>query len=166
MTDLTQAFPELFEPFDDAKQNGWRFVHYTTAPSALRIIESKKIGMRNAEFMNDSREIRAGLEKIADFFNLKSPSASPLWTALDRIQIGLSEKTGTIFDGWMSDLESNTFILSLSLHDPLADDDGRLSMWRAYSGDLGVALVIKGDHLWETSADLRVHGPCDLRDRY
>lgn len=37
---------------------GQRFVHYTSAESALRIIKTKQIWMRNATCMSDYREIR------------------------------------------------------------------------------------------------------------
>jgi hypothetical protein len=39
-----------------------RFVHYTSAESALKIIESKRVWMRNTTCMADYREVQHGFE--------------------------------------------------------------------------------------------------------
>jgi hypothetical protein len=44
--------------FTDA--TGARFVHYTSAESALKIITSKRLWMRNTTCMADYREVRHG----------------------------------------------------------------------------------------------------------
>ena len=43
-------------------RNG-RFVHYTTAANALSIIQSKRLWMRNANAMADSREVAHGFDQ-------------------------------------------------------------------------------------------------------
>lgn len=137
MVDLRAEFRELFDPFERAKKSGWRFVHYTSAESALQILESKRVWMRNAQLMNDFEEIHGGIRHIVDFFRDDSETGKPLWAALERVKSGLAEQTSRAFEAWHNDLVSNTYILCLSLHDEHEDNDGRLSMWRAYSGSLG-----------------------------
>ena len=45
-----------------ALENNLRFVHYTTADTAIKIIRSKEVWMRKATSMNDFMEIQHGLD--------------------------------------------------------------------------------------------------------
>ena len=45
-----------------------RFVHYTTAEAALKIIDSKRVWMRNTMCMADYREVQHGFEMLQRFF--------------------------------------------------------------------------------------------------
>jgi len=48
-----------------------RFVHYTSAEAALRIITGKRIWMRNTTCMTDYREVQHGFEILRKFFSDK-----------------------------------------------------------------------------------------------
>jgi Protein of unknown function (DUF2971) len=48
------------------------------------------------------------------------------------------------FDSWIPDFKLNTFVTCISEHDEADDKYGRLSMWRAYAANSGVALIING----------------------
>ncbi|MFX6945320.1 hypothetical protein ABTH53_19890, partial [Acinetobacter baumannii] len=61
---------------------------------------------------------------------------------LDRIQPGLRDDLAKLFDGHTDAFRVGTFITSLSEHADSEDEYGRLSMWRAYGGRAGVALVL------------------------
>src|SRR5712664_1310320 len=51
--------------FDDEHvQTPIRFVHYTSAEAALKIIRSKRMWMRNTTCMTDYREVQHGLKII------------------------------------------------------------------------------------------------------
>ncbi len=45
-----------------------RLVHYTSAENAIKIIDSKKLWLRNARCMNDYMEISHGLALLQRFF--------------------------------------------------------------------------------------------------
>src|ERR1039458_4464080 len=49
-----------------------RFVHYTSAEAALKIIRSKRLWMRNTTCMSDYREVRHGYDILYKFFFDKS----------------------------------------------------------------------------------------------
>lgn len=120
---------------------GWPFVHYTTADTAMQIIRKGVFWLRNATCMNDYSEVQHGLDKVIGFFG--QPESAKFWECLDGAHPGLSQSTKQNFDGWLTDLRTNTFLGCISEHDPRKEDNlGRLSMWRAYGSGTGVALVI------------------------
>jgi hypothetical protein len=119
---------------------GKRLVHYTSAESAYKIIAGRQIWLRNAQMMNDYSEISHGIDCLIQAWD--SPTGKELQAMLDRLKSGLRDELANIFDGHTDGLKVGTFILSLSEHDDDEDQLGRLSMWRAYGGRTGVALVL------------------------
>ena len=57
---------------DERSRAPIRFVHYTSADAALRIIASKRIWMRNTTCMADYREVQHGFDMLRGFFSDKS----------------------------------------------------------------------------------------------
>jgi hypothetical protein len=57
---------------------------------------------------------------------------------------GLQAEFEALYDGNIYGIKYGTFMLSLSEHDDDEDELGRLSMWRAYGRNAGVALVLNG----------------------
>ena len=45
-----------------------RFVHYTSADAALKIIKSKRVWMRNTTCMSDYREVQHGYDVLTKVF--------------------------------------------------------------------------------------------------
>lgn len=124
-------------------EGGRRLVHYTSAEAAYRIITGGQMWLRNAQMMNDFSEIQHGINCLVEAWG--SEGGLKLQAMLERIQPGLRDELADLFDGHSDGLRIGTFITSLSEHDDAEDDYGRLSMWRAYGGRTGVALVLNND---------------------
>lgn len=132
--------PHLMSSMDGVKKNNGRFVHYTSAQTAMSIISRRCVWLRNTMFMNDFSEIDYGVERVIGYF--KSESAQPFWTLVEEVTGRPSVEIKELFDGWLFDLRTQTYVMCLSEHDKEEDEHGRLSMWRGYGTDTRVALVI------------------------
>lgn len=125
-----------------------RFVHYTTAESALKIIETKRLWMRSTMCMSDYREVDHGHDLLLNAFRSPangSQSRYELFTReLGACVPGVAENSISMLDKNWDQIRYNTYVASLSEHDAGQEDlYGRLSMWRAFGGSSGrVALVI------------------------
>jgi hypothetical protein len=123
-----------------------RFVHYTTAETAVNIIQSREVWMRRTTAMNDYKEFQYGMwECLAPAY--KEHKAN-LERVLDTMFPGCVAAFEQRFNQLVHHLEANTFITSISEHQVIEEYDedeyGRLSMWRAYGGKNGVAIVLNG----------------------
>ena len=56
--------PSLQARIAAARADGLRFAHYTSAPAAMSMVKSGEIRLRNTQCMNDSSEVRHGLELL------------------------------------------------------------------------------------------------------
>lgn len=138
---VTQIFvPEVAERFKRARESKIRFVQYTSAAAAINIIRSESVWLRNTNCMNDFMEIEFGVQKIIGYFG--NEKGKNLWDALDLIKDGISDEIKKKFDAWRHDLTENTYVACVSEHHIDEDDNGRLSMWRAYAKNSGVAVII------------------------
>jgi Protein of unknown function (DUF2971) len=116
------------------------FVHYTSAETALKIIQNEQVWMRKPLVMNDFMEIQYGLNCLnASIRKYEDEIAGAFNTMFDGFWDELIKK----FDAWIPVMKKQTFIACLSEHDLKENLLGRLSMWRAYGGSSGVALVFK-----------------------
>jgi len=137
---------EIFHPYAFNKilaafTSRQRFVHYTTADTALKILSRREVWLRKSTCMNDFMEIEHGFECLQ--FAYKNNRDD--WDrTLNAIYPDLSEKLEKKYNSWLPTFRSDTFLACVSEH--LDDEDrlGRLSMWRAYGGKAGVALVLNG----------------------
>ena len=134
--------PDIADAHLRAKQNDLRLAHYTTSENAMKIADSKVLWLRHIKIMNDSREILHGAEAVTSIINGAKGRELVSW--LDAIRPG----AGALIDGILAELVStlrdNTFICSLSEHDHSNIRErqyGRLSMWRAYARNNGVAVI-------------------------
>jgi hypothetical protein len=121
-----------------------RFVHYTSAEAALKIITQKRLWMRNAACMTDFREVQHGFSILSGFFS-KEEKRKAFHAAVNAVAAGAGEEAIKKFDDWwkLGTIQFKTFILSTSEHDSEEDLHGRLSMWRAFGGATGrVGLVL------------------------
>ena len=140
-----QRFQSVFFPYATRRlltvaQSGQRFVHYTTAEVAASILAHGTVWMRNALTMNDFSEIQHGLNCISQAW--KSDTGVRLRALIDGIHPGLCAELEQRFDAWQPDMRANTYLTCLSEHRLDEDIYGRLSMWRAYGGRSGIAIVI------------------------
>ncbi len=130
--------------FQDAQSRGINFVHYTTADTLNRILDSKSVYLRNTRVLNDSSEIKFGYAFLKAC--ALSPEGNDLFDAINAIDNSLSRQV--VLDEYFKrqhypNIAQNTFVFSMSEFDAEPKSNlGMLSMWRAYGGSSGVALVI------------------------
>ncbi|MDZ7892444.1 MAG: DUF2971 domain-containing protein [Rhodoferax sp.] len=148
-------FPYANEAVERMQAQGGRFAYYTTAATAMLILKSRAMWMRGTMVMNDSSEIEHGLSCVLSA--LKSDVGSQLEKVLDKQYPGLTKEVVDSFVAWAPGFSSDTFILCLSEHFSPDDAYGRLSMWRAYGGEAGVALVINGNVMFRESDALAAY---------
>lgn len=110
-----------------------RFIHYTSAEAAVKIISQKRLWLRNAACMSDFREVQHGFSILHRFFSVPDQTKS-FTAAIDQFAPGAADEAIKRFNDWWSKgtIQFNTFIASISEHDAEEDFHGRLSMWRAF----------------------------------
>ncbi len=128
------------ESSDVAAGRQFRCAHYTTAEAALKIINSKRMWMRNTTCMSDYREVQHGFEDLRAFFS-DAGRRNSFIAALDVCVPGAAQEAINLFDQHWNNILRGTFIVSLSEHVNAEDLHGRLSMWRAFGGTARVAIV-------------------------
>ena len=138
-----------------AQRIGGRFVYYTTASTAMLALRSRKLWMRNTQVMNDFTEVEHGMHCIREAF--KSSAGASFDEAVNSYFPGLAQEIRDGFFAWSPGILRDTYVTCISEHSRDEDEHGRLSMWRAYGGDAGVALVIKGDVLFRPSDALAAY---------
>ncbi len=135
---LSTLLDEIAEPFKAIRENDL-FAHYTSIESLEKIISNDEIWFSNPLFMNDLDELKFGINQGRGLFQ----SSKRLEEAC-----GTPERAKIVRDGfqyYFSDFDENhainVYVLCLSFHIP-DNDDGILSMWRAYGANgNGAALV-------------------------
>ena len=130
--------PGLFEEGMKIKEENKRFAYYTSADTAMKIIQNEELWFRNATVMNDFSEISYGLRLIENAFT--GETNERFRESVDDIFEGTISKVDKLFLDWKVDWRLETYIACISLHDDKEDQSGRLSMWRAY-GD--TAIIVK-----------------------
>lgn len=116
-----------------------KLVYYTSAATAQKIIENKEIWFRNAALMSDYSEISYGhsLTRRAIF---ETDAGERFRTVVDQVFPNVMDEVGTLVDRLFPDWLNETYLSCWSVHKRSEDQNGRLSMWRAY-GD--VACVVR-----------------------
>ena len=119
--------------------------------------------------MNDYLEVKYGehlLHKVIESDSGKklaqaveeSDSGKKLAQAVDACYEGLFAKAWNSFEQEeLPKLVNNTYLTCVTEHSKDEDDIGRLSMWRAYGGKTGIALVFKKDIFEKNTSDLGIY---------
>lgn len=145
-------FPEEAKRRKAAKQG--KFVHYTSAEVAMSILTNKEVWMRNARTMNDYSEIEYGSDC------LQEAVLSKAGREMEQILSDNFEQ-GPNFYGtlqmFIANARDNTYLSCISEHNPSEDELGRLSMWRAYGGTTGVAIVVNNTPFTSPTDALRAY---------
>lgn len=144
-------FPEYLQRCQAIIDRNGRFVHYTNAETAMKIFRDEEVWLRNTRSMNDFSEVEHGFDCFRDAFN-NSDAGKSLRDYLEEKFPGIIKRFAEQIDGWLPSLRNQTYILSVSEHDNAEDENGRLSMWRAYGKKHSVALVFK-NHPFLTDCD-------------
>jgi hypothetical protein len=137
-------FPEYLQRQRIIIQSNGRFAYYTSADTAMQILKKQEVWLRNARSMNDFSEVEHGFNCFRDVF-LHSDNGKALQIFLDAHCPGVVKELAKRIDGWMPILRRQTYILCVSEHDDKEDQNGRLSMWRAYGGKTSVALILNNE---------------------
>lgn len=131
MTDSHLIPDETFNKFDRtikelaSREPPERLYHYTTNSGFLGIVQSKELWASDLRFLNDSREIRHGLELIGAAFDRGMQSLA------DSRKARLVSEVESLLEGFN---EVAAFAVSLAV------DGDQLGQWRAYGGRGGYAL--------------------------
>jgi hypothetical protein len=153
---------EIFYPYASQRRaemigRGGRFVHYTNADAAMSIIRSGEIWMRLSSCMNDFSEVEHGLRCLYGAYR-RQDCGGEFRRALEDVATGLADEIGALFGAWTPSFRFATYLTCISEHDDKEDRTGRLSMWRAYSGDdTGVAFVMRPSVFHTPSDALRAY---------
>jgi Protein of unknown function (DUF2971) len=134
---------------------GGRFAYYTTSATAHLILTNKELWMRNTAVMNDFTEVAHGLNCLINSY--KSSAGDELKAAMDDCFPGVSSEWESLFNSWIPTIKQHTYILSVSEHPRTEEQYGRLSMWRAYGGNAGVALIFNGGPMFRPSNALKAY---------
>jgi hypothetical protein len=138
-------FPFATRGRERMMKNHGRFVHYTSAENALKIINTKRVWMRNTTCMSDYREVNHGLDALNRYLN-RDNHQQALTAALNECSAGLADEAFASFNKNWQGTQLQTFITSISEHDDREDFHGRLSMWRAFGNSAArVAMVLNID---------------------
>ena len=162
LTPDEQKLWQIFHPYAadreaKALSQRTRFVHYTSADAAMKIIRNRELWMRKSTCMNDSSEVRHGLECLANAYN-KSDAGKKLTSILDRHFNGLrAEIEGAFNNNFSRFILLDTYLTCVSEHRDEEDTLGRLSMWRAYGATTSVALVMNNSAFLTPSDALKAY---------
>ena len=122
---------------------GFFFAHYTSAGTIEKIMDKGVFYLRNSRLMNDRSEVWRGFEATLNAF-AETEGGKRFIEAWESIHPGLGEHIADEVQSTANTVIPNCYIFSVCEHRHPEDDDGLLSMWRAYgSGDLRVAVVAK-----------------------
>jgi hypothetical protein len=128
-----------------ALETNQRYVHYTNAETAFKLFSKKQIWLRKSTNMNDFMEVEHGSRCLSSAYRHNIENVKEIFEGM---YPNICEKVEKYFDGWLPTYRMGTFIACVSEHDdsPEKNEDrmGRLSMWRAYGGTAGVAIVMNG----------------------
>jgi len=152
--DLGEIFlPHYSYKVKEAK--GKKFVYYTNAETASNIIKNKEIWMRSVRCMNDYSEVEYGLKIVLGVYR-QSIEGEMFRNKLNEVFDKITDDIERVFVGWIEELVKNTYITCMSEHLTKEDEMGRLSMWRAYGKNSGIALVINPERVLSESGVLPV----------
>ena len=147
------SFNEIFFPHHNRqlkriKDEQINFVHYTNAETAFKIIKNQEIWLRNVAVMNDFREFEHGKECLVNLLD-DSEEGQALKNIFNVINPDIFDKVYSDFKNWGPFIKDDFYISCFSEHKNKDNDIGKLSMWRAYGGNSGVAIVFKQDFFSE-----------------
>lgn len=150
-------FPHYAEKREELERSGAQFAYYTTAITAGRILDkdNPEIWMRSTGVMNDYSEVQHGMTCLKQA--LQSECGDRLKESLNQCFPGIAKEIFNRFFEWEPYIAIDTFITCFTEHVPENEPFGRLSMWRAYGGECGVAIIFKPDAFFSEANVLGVY---------
>jgi Protein of unknown function (DUF2971) len=110
--------------------------------------------MRKSMCMNDYMEVQHGLQCLSNTL-YKTDAGKRFAAVLDQVFKGLWSEIEKLLNDCIWHLRTDTYFTCVSEHKVEEDILGRLSMWRAYGGTNGVALVMN-------NAPFQARAPSDV----
>lgn len=148
-------FPHAARRGEAVLKNGHRFVHYTSAEVATSILKNREVWMRNSTTMNDFMEVEYGLQCLkAAYDGLPSQLFN---SVLSSCFSGAEDELRDRFNAWLPGMKAETYLTCFSEHSDSENELGRLSMWRAYGGQTGVALVLNAAPFFDETDVLKAY---------
>ena len=135
------VMPYAFSCVSRLRSSEDQLVHYTTAETAYKVLKHKTVWLRNALVMNDYSEIEYGDRCLRAAWQVNG-LGDRLKRSLNMAAEDLGTRVMHYYQDRFDSLRNNTYMLCVSEHPRDEDLNGRLSMWRAYGGRSGVALII------------------------
>lgn len=145
----TLLFKEMDESPDAFPQKKPLLAHYMPISKFESLLSNQQIWLSNPLNMNDWQEVRFGINEGAHAFRLSEVVRKSCQT--DERYLALRNAFEDNYDKFCFTDASQIYAFCASEHEPPEDNDGLLSMWRAYGDDAnGVAVifdtsVINGD---------------------
>jgi hypothetical protein len=144
-----------------------RFIHYTSAEAALKIISKKTLWMRSLACMADYSEAAHGVGLLEKYFSVNEKKTRFI-SVFDSVTEGAAQEAIRLFAFWWDAgiIQHRTFIASLSEHKDHEDRFGRLSMWRAFGGNSArVGIVLRAPKVSKAATALNLlFAPVTYRD--
>ena len=137
--------------YTELVENKRLVAHYTTSENGLKLLNSKTFWLRNSALMNDFSEIEHG-HRCLDYALGSGGLHDRLSAVLNRAHPGLWPQILARLAKQRVNSDQHVYLTSLS-ETEANDDLGKLSMWRAYGGRGGVAIIFK-TKVFETENDL------------
>lgn len=150
-------FPTHEKRLKEFKDSNHQLAYYTSADTAIKVIKSQTLWLRNTGVMNDRSEVIHGANLI--YNTLRRKPGIEFLNALDECFQGISDEFIQMAGNWLPLIIGDTFIASFSEHPATQkeNDYGRLSMWRAYGYPNGVALVLNPDVIFQDCGNTGIY---------
>jgi hypothetical protein len=145
--------PRLFSERDRILQSGNSFSHYTSADTVLKVVRGASWWLRSAAVMNDFSEIDYGFQLFRTVLEKHNERFS---SVLNSIGEKFVETAGQRLEVYLRIAKFESYVASFTEHDNELDRFGKLSMWRAYGGRSGAALVLNKQPFFQASANSSV----------
>lgn len=150
------VYKVFFEDYEQRLQEmlkGRQFAYYTSATTASHILKKQEVWMRHTSVMNDRSEIIHGYNSLQRA--LAGDSGRAFYAVFDRVRAGLGRQLAAYFAAHCDKIIENTYLISISEHEPHENHYGRLSMWRTYGEQAGVAIILNANTLLGRQAAIR-----------
>ena len=155
----------LFQPFweDETAHATYPLVkpllaHYTTIATVASVLATDEVWLSNPLFMNDHEEVRFGVENGVSIVREAGTEIRAACGSDKRFE-RFMEAFEELHQKVVTESVLDYYVLCMSEHPGVEDDDGVLSMWRAYGGNgNGAAIVFDAAQLGERELPFLVLG--------
>lgn len=165
--ELQEIFTPLWADLDGSgmwPNNKPLLAHYTNVAAFEGIFKNDEFWMSNPLLMNDHEEMRFGMLEGNEAL-IQSEDMRKACGNKSRYKLFLDHYL-TQYNEHANDLTLDTYVGCFSLHDPIEDVDGRLSMWRGYGSEgNGVAIVFDTARLNHVAESPLILAPVAYRTR-